>query len=174
MGFLDANECPRLSNLAHDYLRKSKGCDDSIYEFFANEPEAESLCVKLIEEFEKCILGYFAFHWGQASIMISQVLLQSFKPNISSQWLNSKPELSWQKFKKRAKKKKKQEEEDDNEIGKLALSLFHVCLRVRSPFVRRFTCFINVIYFSFEWQVLSVESEPKIARLKDGLLAATR
>ncbi|KAG7996876.1 hypothetical protein I3843_01G182800 [Carya illinoinensis] len=74
MGFLDANECPQLCKLAYDYLRKSKGCDDSIYEFVANEPDAQSLCLKLIEEFEKCILSYFAFHWGQASLLISQVL----------------------------------------------------------------------------------------------------
>ncbi|XP_031272405.1 uncharacterized protein LOC116130853 [Pistacia vera] len=74
MGFADANECPRLSKLAYDYLRKTKGCEESVYEFFANEPEGESLCVKLIEEFDRCILSYFAFHWSHASDMISQVL----------------------------------------------------------------------------------------------------
>ncbi|KAJ0035452.1 hypothetical protein Pint_24673 [Pistacia integerrima] len=74
VGFADANECPRLSKLAYDYLRKTKGCEESVYEFFANEPEGESLCVKLIEEFDRCILSYFAFHWSHASDMISQVL----------------------------------------------------------------------------------------------------
>ncbi|KAB1219117.1 hypothetical protein CJ030_MR3G008416 [Morella rubra] len=75
MGFLDADECPQLCKLAYDYLRKSKGCEDSILEFFANEPDSgRSLCLKLIDEFDKCILSYFAFHWGQASDLISQVL----------------------------------------------------------------------------------------------------
>ncbi|KAJ0092172.1 hypothetical protein Patl1_25226 [Pistacia atlantica] len=74
MGFADANECPRLCKLAYDFLRKTKGCEESVYEFFANEPEGESLCVKLIEEFDRCILSYFAFHWSHASDMISQVL----------------------------------------------------------------------------------------------------
>ncbi|KAG6727111.1 hypothetical protein I3842_02G114400 [Carya illinoinensis] len=73
MGFSDANECPQLCNLADNYLKKPKECE-SIYAFFANEPDAKSLYVKLIEEFEKCILSYFAFHWGHASLMISQVL----------------------------------------------------------------------------------------------------
>lgn len=70
---MDAIECPQLCKLAYDYLRKTKGCEESIYEFFANEPEGESLCVKLIEEFDRCILSYFAFHWSHASDMISQV-----------------------------------------------------------------------------------------------------
>ncbi|KAF5452726.1 hypothetical protein F2P56_027694 [Juglans regia] len=74
MGFSDANECPQLCKLAYDYLKKPKECEERIYAFFANEPDTESLYVKLIEEFEKCILSYFAFHWGHASFMISQVL----------------------------------------------------------------------------------------------------
>ncbi|KAL5784786.1 hypothetical protein ACOSQ2_007178 [Xanthoceras sorbifolium] len=74
LGFEDAKECPQLCKLAYDYLRKSKGCEDNVYEFFSNEPEAESLYVKLIEEFDKCILSYFAFHWSQAPFVISQVL----------------------------------------------------------------------------------------------------
>ncbi|KAL5784785.1 hypothetical protein ACOSQ2_007177 [Xanthoceras sorbifolium] len=71
-GFEDAKECPQLCKLAYDYLRKSKGCEDNVYEFFSNEPEAESLYVKLIEEFDKCIISYFAFHWSQAPFVISQ------------------------------------------------------------------------------------------------------
>ncbi|KAF5752362.1 hypothetical protein HS088_TW01G00270 [Tripterygium wilfordii] len=74
MGFQDPSECPRICKLASDYLKKSKGCEDDIYEYFANEPEGESLFMKLIEEFERCILTYFAFHWTQASHLISQVL----------------------------------------------------------------------------------------------------
>ncbi|EOY05907.1 P-loop containing nucleoside triphosphate hydrolases superfamily protein [Theobroma cacao] len=74
LGFADANECPQLCRLAHNYLKKSKDCEVSIFEYFANEPEAETLYVKLMEEFERCILSYFAFHWSQASHMISQVL----------------------------------------------------------------------------------------------------
>ncbi|XP_030974010.1 uncharacterized protein LOC115994120 [Quercus lobata] len=74
MGFSDASECPQLCKLAYDYLRKSEGCENSIYDYFSNEPDAKSLYRKLIGEFETCILSYFAFHWGHASLMISQVL----------------------------------------------------------------------------------------------------
>lgn len=82
MGFGDAKECPQLCKLAFDYLRKVKGYEDRIYEYFGNEADPPDLFVKLIEEFDKCILSYFAFHWGQASVMISQVyfLLQTL-PN---------------------------------------------------------------------------------------------
>ncbi|WCJ23949.1 P-loop containing nucleoside triphosphate hydrolases superfamily protein [Euphorbia peplus] len=74
LGFSDPNECPQLCKLAYDYLRKSKDCENNIYEFFANEPQAESLYVTLIEEFDKCIMSYFAFHWTQVSQMITQVI----------------------------------------------------------------------------------------------------
>ncbi|XP_065863154.1 calmodulin calcium-dependent NAD kinase-like [Euphorbia lathyris] len=75
LGFSDPNyECPQLCKLAYDYLRKSKDCENNIFEFFANEAEAESLYVKLIQEFDKCILSYFAFHWTQVSHMITQVI----------------------------------------------------------------------------------------------------
>lgn len=74
LGFTDASEIPQLSNLAYNYLKKSKTFEASIYEYFADDPTAETLCVKLIEELERCILTYFAFHWSQASEMISQVL----------------------------------------------------------------------------------------------------
>nr|APR64406.1 hypothetical protein [Populus tomentosa] len=74
MGFADADECPRLCKLAYDYLKRSEGCENNIYDFFANLPEFESLFVKLMEEFEKCILTYFAFHWSRASLFISQVI----------------------------------------------------------------------------------------------------
>lgn len=76
IGFEDPNECPELCKLANDYLKKTDGCESNIYEFFANEPQAEadSLYVKLIEEFDRCILSYFAFNWTQTSLMITQVL----------------------------------------------------------------------------------------------------
>lgn len=74
MGFDDTNECPQLCKLAYAYLKKSKGCEDNIYEYFSKEAEPESLYVKLVEEFDRCILSYFAFHWSHASLMISQVL----------------------------------------------------------------------------------------------------
>lgn len=74
LGFADPSQCPQLCKLAYDYLRKSKDCEDNIYEIFANETEAESLYVKLIEEFERCILSYFAFHWTQVSHLITQVI----------------------------------------------------------------------------------------------------
>lgn len=73
MGFADRRECPQLCKLASDYIKKCDGCEDNIYSFFASEPDADSLFVKLVEEFERCILSYFAFHWSQADLMISQV-----------------------------------------------------------------------------------------------------
>lgn len=73
MGFRDRRECPQLCKLASEYIRKSEGCEDNIYTFFSSEPDADSLFVKLVEEFERCTLSYFAFHWSQADLMISQV-----------------------------------------------------------------------------------------------------
>ncbi|PON95040.1 Zeta toxin domain containing protein [Trema orientale] len=80
MGFKDRRECPHLCKLASEYVRKSEGFEDDIYTFFAGEPDADSLFVKLVEEFERCILSYFAFHWSQADLMISQVLSLDGEP----------------------------------------------------------------------------------------------
>eukprot|EP00258_Populus_trichocarpa_P007694 XP_002312572.3 uncharacterized protein LOC7473451 [Populus trichocarpa] len=75
MGFADADECPRLCKLAYDYLKRSEGCENNIYDFFAGAPELQTfLYVKLMAEFEKCILTYFAFHWSRASLFIGQVM----------------------------------------------------------------------------------------------------
>ncbi|CAN4076832.1 unnamed protein product [Withania somnifera] len=74
MGYADKRECPHLCKLAAGYIRKSEGCEEDIYNFFSNEPDADSLFIKLVEEFERCILSYFAFHWTHASHMISQIL----------------------------------------------------------------------------------------------------
>ncbi|KAJ6911175.1 hypothetical protein NC652_021721 [Populus alba x Populus x berolinensis] len=75
MGFADADKCPRLCKLAYDYLKRSEGCENNIYDFFAHLPELQSsLYVKLMGEFEKCILTYFAFHWSRTSLFISQVM----------------------------------------------------------------------------------------------------
>ncbi|XP_034685091.1 uncharacterized protein LOC117914041 [Vitis riparia] len=74
MGFADPDECPQLCNLAYDYLKKSKGCDENMYEYFSSQPDADSLYIKLVEELDRCTLSYFGFHWTQASLMINQVL----------------------------------------------------------------------------------------------------
>ncbi|KAL0548185.1 hypothetical protein IC582_012632 [Cucumis melo] len=74
LGISDVDECPQLCKLANNYLRKTKGCEEEIYAYFASEAEGESLYVKLVNEFDQCILSYFAFHWSQASLMITQVL----------------------------------------------------------------------------------------------------
>ncbi|KAL4567347.1 hypothetical protein LXL04_022930 [Taraxacum kok-saghyz] len=74
LGFKDETECPELSKLACDFVRSSKGFKDGMYVYFSNEYEVDSLCVKLEEEFERCILAYFAFSWNKTSFMISQVL----------------------------------------------------------------------------------------------------
>ncbi|XP_057771402.1 calmodulin calcium-dependent NAD kinase [Salvia miltiorrhiza] len=74
MGFEDESDCPQLIKLAYEYLKRSKGVDDKIYEYFAKQPTAEDLYVNLVEEFERCILGYLAFHWSHAPLLISQIL----------------------------------------------------------------------------------------------------
>ncbi|KAI7751733.1 hypothetical protein M8C21_012815 [Ambrosia artemisiifolia] len=74
MGFHDTRECPYLCKLASDYIRKEEGCEEDMYSFFADDLQADSLFIKLVEEFERCILSYFAFHWTHASFMITQVL----------------------------------------------------------------------------------------------------
>lgn len=53
---------------------KTKGYDENVYEYLVNEAEVDSLYVHLLEEFERCILAYFAFNWTQSSNLISQVL----------------------------------------------------------------------------------------------------
>ncbi|XP_022854146.1 uncharacterized protein LOC111375540 isoform X2 [Olea europaea var. sylvestris] len=80
MGFGDRRECPNLCKLAFDYIRKADGCEEDIYAFFAGDPDADSLFIKLVEELERCILSYFAFHWKHASHMISQVLSAESEP----------------------------------------------------------------------------------------------
>ena len=78
IGFEDETECPQLIKLAYEYLKRSKGVDDKIYEYFAKHPNAEDLYVNLVEELERCILGYLAFHWTHASLLITQVLFFHF------------------------------------------------------------------------------------------------
>ncbi|GKV20203.1 hypothetical protein SLEP1_g30361 [Rubroshorea leprosula] len=80
IGFSDRRECPHLCKLAAAYLRNSEGCEDAIFALFSREPDVDSLYVKLVEEFERCILSYFAFHWSHADLMISQVLSHDAEP----------------------------------------------------------------------------------------------
>ncbi|KAL4558708.1 hypothetical protein LXL04_036909 [Taraxacum kok-saghyz] len=77
IGFKDRTECPHLFKFAAEYIMKAEGCEEEMYLFFAGEPDADSLFIKLIEELERCILSYFAFHWSNAHFMISQVLAGS-------------------------------------------------------------------------------------------------
>ncbi|KAK3138323.1 hypothetical protein QOZ80_5AG0367350 [Eleusine coracana subsp. coracana] len=74
IGFDDVKECPHLCTLAYDYLRKNKGYEENIFAFFQSSTDPEALIVKFIEELDKCILGYFSFHWKYATYMITQVL----------------------------------------------------------------------------------------------------
>ncbi|KAL8158293.1 hypothetical protein AgCh_002844 [Apium graveolens] len=74
IGFKDGSECPELSKLAYVYLKEGKVCEEKIYEYFISEADADLLYGKLLEEFDRCILSYFAYHWSQASNMITQVL----------------------------------------------------------------------------------------------------
>ncbi|BAT94754.1 uncharacterized protein HKW66_Vig0232380 [Vigna angularis] len=76
MGFEDATKVPELCILAQEYLRKSKECDENIYEYISNatEDNTDSLYMKLVDEFERCILSYLAFHWNQATSLVSMAL----------------------------------------------------------------------------------------------------
>ncbi|KAK7245395.1 hypothetical protein RIF29_40236 [Crotalaria pallida] len=80
MGFKDRRSCPHLCRLAAEYIRKCEGCEDDIYAFFEQEPDADSLYVKLVEEFERCILSYFGFHWKHGDVMMTQVLSSETEP----------------------------------------------------------------------------------------------
>ncbi|KAE8696937.1 histone H1-like [Hibiscus syriacus] len=80
MGLKDKRSCPLLCKLAVEYIRKCESCEDDIYSYFANEPDVDSQYVKLVEEFERFILSYFAFHWSHADIMITQVLSADAAP----------------------------------------------------------------------------------------------
>ncbi|XP_010923466.1 calmodulin calcium-dependent NAD kinase isoform X2 [Elaeis guineensis] len=80
LGFEDVNECPQLCKLAYDFLRKTKGCEENIFAFFAGVPNPETVCVKFMEELDRCILGYFAFHWDHATLMITKVLTDDGEP----------------------------------------------------------------------------------------------
>lgn len=83
MGFKDRKSCPHLCKLASEYIRKSEGCEDDLYAFFEKEPDADSLFVKLVEEFERCILSYFAFHWSHGDVLISQVSSRNLREHIN-------------------------------------------------------------------------------------------
>ncbi|XP_022641023.1 uncharacterized protein LOC106769596 isoform X2 [Vigna radiata var. radiata] len=70
---LEEGEVPALCRLADEYLIKWKECEESVVEYFSDQKDP-TLSGKLIDEFERCILSYFAFHWNHASYVISQVL----------------------------------------------------------------------------------------------------
>jgi hypothetical protein len=73
IGFDDLSECPHLHSLAYDYLKKTEGYEQNLLAFFHNKMNPDALLVKLIEELDKCILGYFSFHWKWATHVITQV-----------------------------------------------------------------------------------------------------
>ncbi|RCV27599.1 hypothetical protein SETIT_5G337000v2 [Setaria italica] len=74
IGFEDLNECPHLCTLSYDYLKKTEGYEQNLLAFFHNKMNPDALLVRLIEELDKCILGYFSFHWKFATHIITQVL----------------------------------------------------------------------------------------------------
>ncbi|KAL8150303.1 hypothetical protein V2J09_020111, partial [Rumex salicifolius] len=80
LGFADKRQCPLLCKLASDYINKREGSEENIYAYFAEELEGDSLFIKLVEEFERCILSYFAFHWNYAEISLTQVLQGPAEP----------------------------------------------------------------------------------------------
>ena len=73
ISFEDLNECPHLCTLSYDYLKKTEGYEQNLLAFFHNKMNPDALLVQLIEELDKCILGYFSFHWKYATYIITQV-----------------------------------------------------------------------------------------------------
>lgn len=49
------------------------GYEQNLLAFFHNKMNPDALLVQLIEELDKCILGYFSFHWKFATHIITQV-----------------------------------------------------------------------------------------------------
>ncbi|CAN1797435.1 Calmodulin calcium-dependent NAD kinase [Linum perenne] len=81
LGFSDPSKCPQLCKLAYDYLtsKSAAACEDNIYDYFASgevnsNDRAKQLCGMLVQELERCILSYFAFHWDKASSLVTQVM----------------------------------------------------------------------------------------------------
>ncbi|XP_031098009.1 uncharacterized protein LOC116002117 [Ipomoea triloba] len=74
MGFKEGEECHQLRELAQEYLKRSKGCKERIFEYFGDDPNAIRLGEKLVEELDILIYSYFAFHWSKVPEMICQVL----------------------------------------------------------------------------------------------------
>lgn len=73
IGIEDVSECPHLCALAYGYLKKTEGYEQNLLAFFHNKINSDALLVLLIEELDKCILGYFSFHWKFATEVITQV-----------------------------------------------------------------------------------------------------
>jgi len=80
IGFKDASEVPVLCILAQDLLRRSKECDENIYEYICsvNGSNAYSLYMNLMDEFERCVNSYLAFHWNQVTHVINLVFILSY------------------------------------------------------------------------------------------------
>ncbi|XP_052731043.1 calmodulin calcium-dependent NAD kinase-like isoform X2 [Vigna angularis] len=75
IGFKDANEVPVLCILAQDFLKRSKECDENIFEYICSVYGYPwDLYTKLIDEFERCVNTYLAFHWNQVTHLISLAL----------------------------------------------------------------------------------------------------
>lgn len=90
LGFPDRRLCPQLNRLASDYIQKREGWEDTVYSFFASDPDCDSLFIKLVEEFERCILSYFAFHWSYAETALKQVINQKtcYVIRLAAKYLN--------------------------------------------------------------------------------------
>ncbi|KAI4998059.1 hypothetical protein ZWY2020_053401 [Hordeum vulgare] len=77
LGFEEASECPQLCKAANSYLRQSSSCMADVYGLLDGGgagPDADALYVKLVDELERCILAYFAFHWDHATTLVTQAL----------------------------------------------------------------------------------------------------
>ncbi|KAI4349435.1 hypothetical protein L6164_010022 [Bauhinia variegata] len=71
-----SGHAPKLERFSH-YVARQMGFNDRRE---CQHLYADSLFVKLVEEFERCILSYCAFHWSHADILIAQVLSCETEP----------------------------------------------------------------------------------------------
>lgn len=81
IGFKDANEVPVLCILAQDLLKRSKECDENIFEYICSVYGSypDDLYMKLMDEFERYVNTYLAFHWNQVTNLISLVFILTYQ-----------------------------------------------------------------------------------------------
>ncbi|XP_052731044.1 calmodulin calcium-dependent NAD kinase [Vigna angularis] len=76
LGFEDPVKVPFLCLLLQQYLKKSEGYDERMYEYIfnGNIDNVDHLYTKLEHEFERCILSYFSFYWDEVATVVNKAI----------------------------------------------------------------------------------------------------